>query len=213
MKHKRHQRAFAIRHIRRRHRNGVWQPLRIDHNVALDSRNLFAGIVPFAFRAIGILDALRINDAKRRLLVAPKADAGRANRIFLMPAPAGSIPLPTASYSICGNTNTPRPISGNRSATSATGNRFSAHTTPRKIFRINRFALASSSFVRFPGALALFQIALDSRRLGRLVSCIQFTHLLDDWQKDREQALTQHVAPESGLCCEIFNIATISYRG
>jgi hypothetical protein len=49
--------------------------------------------------------------------------------------------------------------------------------------------------VRFPGALALFQIALDSRRLGRLVSCIQFTHLLDDWQKDREQALRTQCLP------------------
>ena len=189
MKHKRHQCAFSIRHIRRRHGNGVRQALRIDHNMALDPRNLFASVVPFAFRTIAILDALRINDAKRRLLVAPKADAGRANRIFLMPAPAGSIHLPTAAYSICGNTNTPRPISGNRSATSAIGNRFSAHTIPRKIFRIDRFSLASSSFARFPVAHALFQIALDSRRSGILVSCIQFTHLLDEWQKDRKQVL------------------------
>jgi hypothetical protein len=179
VKHKRHQCAFSIRHIRRRHSNGVRQPLRIDHNVALDPRNLFAGVVPFALRAIGILDALRINDAKRRLLVASKADAGRANRIFLVPAPAGSIHLPTAAYSICGNTNTPRPILGNRSATFATGNHFSAHTIPRKIFRIDRFALALSSSARFPIAHALFQIALDSRRSGILVSYIQFMHLLD----------------------------------
>ena len=166
------------------------QPLRVDHDMTLDSRNLFAGVVPFAFGAIGILDALRINDAKCRLLVAPKADAGRANRIFLMPAPAGSIHLPTASCSICGNTNTPRPISGNRSATSATGNRSSIHTARRKILHIDRFALASSFSARFPVAHALFQIALDSRRLGILVSCIQFTHLLDHWQKDRKQVLS-----------------------
>ena len=107
MKHKRHQRAFSIRYIRRRHSNGVWQPLRIDHNVTLDPRNLFAGIVPFAFRAIGILDALRINDAKRRLLVAPKADAGRANLIFLTPAPAGLTHLPMSSHSSGKSTNTP----------------------------------------------------------------------------------------------------------
>jgi len=170
------------------------QPLRVDHDMTLDSRNLFAGVVPFAFGAIGILDALRINDAKCRLLVAPKADAGRANRIFLMPAPAGSIHLPTASCSICGNTNTPRPISGNRSATSATGNRSSIHTARRKILHIDRFALASSFSARFPVAHALFQIALDSRRLGILVSCIQFTHLLDHWQKDRKQVLSEPLA-------------------
>ena len=167
----------------------MWQPLRINHNVALNSRNFFASVVSFAFRAIRILDALRINDAKRRLLVAPKADARRANRIFLMPAPAGSIHLPKASYSIFGNTNTPRPISENRSATSATGNRSSTRTVRRKILRIDRFALASSFFARFPVARALFQIVLDSRRLGILFSCIQFTHFWDEWQKDRKQAL------------------------
>ena len=79
MKHKRHQRAFAIRHIRRRHRNGVWQPLRIDHNVALDTRNLFTRIVSFVFRAVCIFDTLCVNDAKRRFLFVSKADAGRAN--------------------------------------------------------------------------------------------------------------------------------------
>jgi len=167
----------------------MWQSLRINHNVALNPRNFFASVVSFAFRAIRILDALRINDAKRRLLVAPKADARRANRIFLMPAPAGSIHLPKASYSICGNTNTPRPISENRSATSATGNRSSTRTVRRKILRIDRFALASSFFARFPVARALFQIVLDSRRLGILFSCIQFTHFWDEWQKDRKQAL------------------------
>ena len=168
----------------------MWQSLRINHNVALNPRNFFACVVSFAFRAIRILDALRINDAKRRLLVAPKADAGRANRIFLMPAPAGSIHLPKASYSIYGNTNTLRPISENRSATSATGNRSSTRTERRKILRIDRFALASSFSARFPAARALFQIALDSRRLDILFSCIQFTHLLDEWQKDRKQALS-----------------------
>jgi len=190
VKHKRHQCAFSICHICRRHCDSMWQPLRINHNVALNSRNFFASVVSFAFRAIRILDALRINDAKRRLLVAPKADARRANRIFLMPAPAGSIHLPKASYSIFGNTNTPRPISENRSATSATGNRSSTRTERRKILRIDRFSLVSSFSARFPVAHALFQIVLDSRRLGILFSCIQFTHLLDEWQKDRKQALS-----------------------
>jgi hypothetical protein len=50
--------------------------------------------------------------------------------------------------------------------------------------------LVSSFSARFPVAHALFQIVLDSRRLGILFSCIQFTHLLDEWQKDRKQALS-----------------------
>jgi hypothetical protein len=55
--------------------------------------------------------------------------------------------------------------------------------------------LVSSFSARFPVAHALFQIVLDSRRLGILFSCIQFTHLLDEWQKDRKQALNVQKLP------------------
>ena len=101
--------AAPIRYIRRRHSDGMRQTLRIDHNVALDTRNLFTRIVSFVFRAVCIFDTLCVNNAKPRLLFASKADAGRANLIFLMPAPAGSIHLLMALYSICENTNTPLP--------------------------------------------------------------------------------------------------------
>jgi hypothetical protein len=189
VKHKRHQRALSIRDIRRRYCNGVRQALRIDHNMAFDSRNLFASVVALAFRAVRILDTLRINDAKRRLLAAPKADADRANLIFLMPAPADSVLLPMASHSICENTSTPQPISGNRSAASAIGIRFSIRTARRKIFRRDRFALASSFCAHSPGSAAPFQTARGSRRLGILFSSLQFTHFFTTWQKDRKQAL------------------------
>ena len=190
VKHKRHQRTFSIRYIRRRYCNGMRQALRIDHNMALDSRNLFASVVALAFRAVRIFDALRINDAKRRLLVAPKADAGRANLIFLTPALADSILLPLALHSICENTNTPPPISGNRSAAFAIDIHFSVRTARRKIFRRDRFALASSFCAHSPKSAEPFQTARGLHRLGRLFSSRQFTRLFTAWQKDRKQALT-----------------------
>ncbi len=144
--------------------------MRIDHDMAFDSRDLFAGVVALAFRAVRIFDTLRIDDAKRRLLAAPKADAGRANLIFLMSAPADSVLLPMASHSICENTSTPQPISGNRSAASATGICFSVRTARRKIFRRDRFALASSFCAHSPGSAALFKL------LAAHVAWVYFSH-------------------------------------
>jgi len=83
MMHECLQRATSICHICGRHSNSVRQTLRIDCNMTLNSRYLFAGVISFALGAVGIFYALRINDAKRRLFFAAKADAGRANRIFL----------------------------------------------------------------------------------------------------------------------------------
>ena len=187
--HEGRQRATPIRHICRRHGNRMRQTLRINYNVALDTRNLFTCVVSFVFRTVCILDTLRINDTKRRLLVAPKAGAGRANLIFLMPAPAGSIHLPTALHSIYENTNTPRPISENRSVAFATDTRFSARTTPHKIFRISRFFLAWSSSALFPVFLGSFQTVRGLHRLGILFSSNHFTILFGIWQKDRKQVL------------------------
>ena len=105
--HERSQRPFSIRHICSRHSNGVWQALCVDCDVALYSRYLLAGVIPLVLRGVRILDALCINDAKRRLFFATKADAGRANLIFLTPAPAGLTHLPMSSHSSGKSTNTP----------------------------------------------------------------------------------------------------------
>lgn len=52
------------------------ETLRIDRKVTLDARYLLARVVPFLLRRIGVLDALRINDAKGRFLVAPRLNMG-----------------------------------------------------------------------------------------------------------------------------------------
>jgi hypothetical protein len=73
----------------RRDCDGMGQALGIGDNVAFDAGYLFAGIITFVAGATGILDALRIKNAETCLGVAPLLAAGRANLIFLTPAPAG----------------------------------------------------------------------------------------------------------------------------
>jgi len=189
MMHECRQRTTPIRHICCRHRNRVWQPLCINRNMALNSRHLFACVISFALRCVGIFYALCINDAKRRLFFAAKADAGRANHIFLMPAPAGLTHLQPAWRSSGKNTNTRCSNSDIHSGAFATGSRFSIRTELRKILRKDRFALASSFSGRSPRWSEPFQIVRDSRRLGILFSSGQFTHLFAVWQKDRKQVL------------------------
>jgi hypothetical protein len=193
MMHECRQCTSSIRHICCRHGNGMRQPLCVDCDMTLNSRHLFAGVIAFALGRVSILYALRINDAKRRLFFAAKADAGRANRIFLRPAPADSIHPPLAWRSSGKNTNTLCSNSGIHLVTCATGNRFSIHTARRKTLRRDRFALASSFSSHFPGWCAPFQTARGSRRLGILFSSTQFTHLSCIWQKDRKQALRQRM--------------------
>ena len=65
------------------------QALSVDRDMTFDARDFLPRVVPFTFRAIGILDALRINNAKACFGVPPLLDTGRANLIFLTPAPAG----------------------------------------------------------------------------------------------------------------------------
>jgi len=84
---KRKQCALAIGHIGRRDGNGVGQALRIDGNVALDPRYFLAGIVALLSCAIGILDALCVDDQKARRGFAPLSYTSLANHIFLKPAP------------------------------------------------------------------------------------------------------------------------------
>ena len=189
MMHECRQCATPIRYICCRHGNCVRQSLGIDRNMALNSRHLFASVISFTLSRVGIFYALCINDAKRRLFVAAKADADHANHIFLMPAPAGLIRLPPTWHSNGRNMNTRYSNSDTRSVAFATGIRFSIRTVLRKIPRIDRFAVASSSSVRFPEWPGPFQIVRDSRRLGILFASSQFTHLFADLQKDRKQVL------------------------
>jgi len=79
---------FAIRHIGGCHCDGVRQSLCIDANVALDARDLLACVIALESSCLRVLDALRIHDQQRRLCVASQFLAGRANLIFLKPAPA-----------------------------------------------------------------------------------------------------------------------------
>lgn len=81
------QRSLAVGHVGGRYGNRVRQTLGIDSNMTLDAGNLLAGIVAFLSGAIGVLDALRVDDQKARRGSAPLFCTGRANRIFLKPAP------------------------------------------------------------------------------------------------------------------------------
>ena len=82
------QRPLAIRHLCRGHDNSMRKALRVHCNVSLDPRDFLARVIPFEACRVRVLDALRINDQERRAGVAPQFLSGRANLIFLKPAPA-----------------------------------------------------------------------------------------------------------------------------
>ena len=153
MQPERSQRAFSIRYLCRGNGNGIGQTLGIDHNMALDPRYFLAGVIAFFLCRIGILYALRINDAKGGLLAAPTVGADRANLIFLMPAPAGLILLPMACHSTGKNTNTRYSREENHWAAFAIGSRFSAHRELHKKLHTNQPAVAWFSSWRFPATL------------------------------------------------------------
>ena len=81
------QSAVAVRYIGCGHGDGVGQALRVHGNMSLDAGNLFASIVALLFCAVGVLDALRVNDDKAGCGLAPQFLAGLANRFFLRPFP------------------------------------------------------------------------------------------------------------------------------
>ena len=54
--------AFAIGYLRRRHRNGMRQPLRINRNMALDTRDFLARVIALTARRVRVLHALRVHD-------------------------------------------------------------------------------------------------------------------------------------------------------
>ncbi len=136
------------------------QAVRIDRQVTLDAADLFASVIAFLARRVGVLDALGIDNAERRLRGAPITLALLLHLIFLMPAPAGLVGLPTPSRPSTGNTCRPGPTSGNHAAMTATCRHSSTHTTPRKTRRTNPLPAVASSSSPIPAATESIHIAL-----------------------------------------------------
>ena len=78
---------LAVSHVSCRDGNGVRQTLGINGDMPLDARDLLASVVAFLPGAIGVLDALRVDDQKARRGFAPLSCTNLANHIFLKPAP------------------------------------------------------------------------------------------------------------------------------
>jgi|APLak6261659701_1056019.scaffolds.fasta_scaffold17951_1 hypothetical protein len=151
---------LPVRDISRGDCDGMGQSLGIDDKVALDAGHLFAGIITSVAGAIGILDALRVNDAETRLGVAPLFAAGRANLIFLTSAPADSFRLQVAGSTMKNNDGR-YAISGNHSAASATGSHSLISTAPHRIPRTDQLFEDASFCGLLPVRVGLVQIALD----------------------------------------------------
>ena len=83
----RRQSPLVVRHLGRGYRNGMRKTLPIHHDVALDSTDLFACVIALERCCVRVLHALRVNNQDRRAGVARQSHAGRANLIFLKPAP------------------------------------------------------------------------------------------------------------------------------
>lgn len=154
------QSPLPVRDIRRRDRDGMGQPLRIHGNVPFDAGHLLAGVIAFTACAVGILDALGINDAETCLGVAPLSDTGLANLIFLTPAPAGSFHLQVAG-STMKNNDGPYAISENHSAASATDSHSSVSTVPHRTPRTSPLCVDASFCGRLPAGGGLVQIVHD----------------------------------------------------
>ena len=116
------QSAIAVRNLGRRDGNRMRQTLRIDRDVALDTRNLLARIVALLPGRIGVLHALRINDQEAGRGVPSLSGAVPANRFFLAPVPERSR-RPNRAPTTWQNKNAPFAISGTRPEAYATGNR------------------------------------------------------------------------------------------
>ena len=137
------------------------QSLGVDRDMTFDAGDFFPRVVPFKLRAIGILDALRINDAKTCFVVPTLFDTGRANLIFLTPAQASLRHSPQAFQPISENRNAPYATSESPEATSATDNHFSANTIPRKKLRTDPRCAASFVSAPFLATGVFFQIVHD----------------------------------------------------
>lgn len=151
---------LPVRDISRRDRDRMGQPLGIDDNVAFDAGHFFTGVITFVAGAIGILSALRINDAETRLGVAPLSGTGRANLIFLTPAPADWFRF-QVSRSTPKNNDARCAISANHSAACATGSHSSISTARRRTRRTDRLSADASFCGHFPARGGFVQIDLD----------------------------------------------------
>jgi len=142
--------ALPVRDVGGRDVNEMRQALRVYADMALDSGNLFPCVIAFVFGGIRIFHALRVNDQKTCLLVAPAALSNLANRFFLRPPQGRSLfPLPV-SRSICANIRSNFSMSGSLSGASAIDSRSSAHKAIRRKHRINPTAGGSSSSDMIP---------------------------------------------------------------
>ena len=83
------QRSFAICHLGRSNGHCVRQSLGVHHDVTFDTRDLLARVIALQGCCVCVFHTLRVNDQERAAGAAPQFLAGRANLIFLMPAPAG----------------------------------------------------------------------------------------------------------------------------
>ncbi len=125
------QRPFAIRHLGRGHGYCVRQPLGVHRNVTLDARDLLARVIALQARRVRVLHALRIDDQERAAGVAPPSLSGRANLIFLKPAPAGCHPRVARSRSQ--STSARCATWESRWAVRATGSLCAADTAPHTL--------------------------------------------------------------------------------
>lgn len=98
--------SFAICHVRLGDADRVEQSQGVHRDVALDARDFFACIVAFEACCVSVLDTLRIHDQERAAGAAHQSLAGRANLIFLKPAPAelassrGSLQMAQYEYTV-----------------------------------------------------------------------------------------------------------------
>ena len=128
--------TVTVSHFRCRHRNGMRQPQGINSDMALDARHLLAGVIAFLVSRVRILHTLRVHNQERAASVAPLFLSGRANLIFLMPAPARSRRAGQA-HSICANRHIHSAIWETLWAKISTGNQYAADTAQHKILHTN----------------------------------------------------------------------------
>src|SRR5207244_4357140 len=128
------------------------QSLCIHSNMPLDARHLFAGIIAFVSGRIGILDALRVHDAKARQGLALALAAFLRHLIFLMPAIAGFAVHRLPPHSTGRSNTAPSTSTESRLARRARWRHFSIDTGSRKRHHTNP-----------PGADAFYGAPLPAR--------------------------------------------------
>lgn len=73
----------TVGHVGRGDLNGVGQTLGIHGNMPLDAGHLLSGVKTLMLRGVRVLHALRVHDAKARVLLPTIALSGLANQFFL----------------------------------------------------------------------------------------------------------------------------------